>query len=134
MAGVPVPLAKWPGADCSREFCVVNLERGGRLWHVLMARSHDLVDERALAAACDLSDIVIADRYLPFSCRPKLLKVDRNLLNKTGGLTIYLADERFTTVAQGQGDHGLRQEKPDRFPKRMEDKSSAPEKTKTPDT
>lgn len=131
---MPVPLAEWPGADCSREFCVVTLERAGRLWHVLMARSRDLVDERALVAACDRSDIVIADRYLPFSCRPKWLKADRNLLNKTGGLTIYLADERFTTVAQGQGDHGWWQEKPDRFPKRMEDKSSAPEKTKTPDT
>lgn len=93
MAGVPIPLAEWPGAECSREFCVVTLERGGRLWHVLMARSRDLVDERALVAACDRSDIVIADRYLPFSCRPKWLKADRNLLNKTGGLTIYLADD-----------------------------------------
>lgn len=86
-----------------------------------------------LAAACDRSDIVIAGRYLPFSCRPKWLKARRNLLNNTGGLTIYLADERFATVAEGQGDHGWWQEKPDGFSKRMEDKSSAPEKTKTPD-
>ena len=122
MDGIPVPLAEWPGANCSREFCAVTLERGGRAWHVLMARSRDLVDERALAAACDRSDIVIADRYLPFSCRPKWLKADKNLLGKTGGLTIYLEDERFDTVADSQGDHGWWQEKPERFSKRKADK------------
>ncbi len=118
MGGIPVPLAEWPGADCSRDFCVVTLQRGGRPWHVMMARSRDMVDSRALAAACDRSDIVIADRYLPFSCRPKWLKADRNLLNTTGGLTIYLDDERFDTVAERQGKHGWWQEKSSRFSKR----------------
>jgi len=37
MGGLPVPLDEWPGADCSRDFCVVTLQRGGRPWHVLMA-------------------------------------------------------------------------------------------------
>ncbi|MDZ4306563.1 ComEC/Rec2 family competence protein [Allopontixanthobacter sp.] len=106
MNGTPLPLTEWPGADCSREFCVVTLTRGGRLWHVLMARGRELVDERALAAACDRSDIVIADRYLPFSCQPRWLKADRNLLGQTGGLSIYLGDERFDTVAASQGEHG----------------------------
>ena len=118
MDGVPVPLAEWPGADCSRDFCVVTLQRGGRPWHVLMARSREMVDSRALAAACDRSDIVIADRYLPFSCRPKWLKADKNLLNTTGGLTIFLAEERFDTVAERQGRHGWWQEKSSRFSKR----------------
>ncbi len=112
MSGVPAPLAEWPGAECSCEFCVVTMQRGGRAWHVLMARIRDLVDERALAAACDRSDIVIADRYLPSSCRPKWMKADRNLLGKTGGLTIFLEDERFDTVAKSQGDHGWWQPRP----------------------
>lgn len=114
MGGAPVPLTEWPGAECSREFCVVTLSRGGRLWHVLMARGRDMVDERALAAACDRSDIVIADRYLPSSCRPRWLKADRNLLGQTGGLTIYLEDERFETVAESQGEHGWWQPAPER--------------------
>lgn len=114
MGGTPVPLTDWPGAECSREFCVVTMERAGRVWHVLLARSRDLVDERALAAACDRSDIVVADRYLPSSCRPKWLKADRNLLNKTGGLAIFLEHERFDTVAESQGDHGWWQVKPER--------------------
>ena len=118
MSGVPIPLAEWPEADCSRDFCVITLQRGGRPWHVLMARSRDMVDSRALAAACDRSDIVIADRYLPSSCRPKWLKADRNLLNKTGGLMIYLEDQRFDTVAERQGEHGWWQERSSRFSKR----------------
>lgn len=114
MGGIPLPLTDWPAADCSREFCVVTLNRGGRLWHVLMARSRVMVSERALAAACDRSDIVIADRYLPFSCQPRWLKADRNLLGQTGGLTIYLGDERFETVAESQGAHGWWQAEPER--------------------
>lgn len=114
MGGTPLPLDEWPGAECSREFCVVTLTRGGRQWHVLMARSRDMVDERALAAACDRSDVVIADRYLPFSCQPRWLKADRNLLGQTGGLTIYLGEERFETVADSQGDHGWWAAEPER--------------------
>jgi competence protein ComEC len=71
-----------------------------------MARNRDLVEERALAAACERSDIVVADRWLPSSCNPRWLKADRNLLTKTGGLAITLSDERITTVASGQGEHG----------------------------
>jgi len=77
-----------------------------------------MVDQRALAAACDRSDIVIAARYLPSNCRPKWLKADRNWLNKTGRLTIYLEDERFDTVAETQGEHGWWQERSSRDPKR----------------
>jgi competence protein ComEC len=40
------------------------------------------------------------------------------LLNKTGGLTIYLEDERFDTVAETQGEHGWWQEKSSRYSKR----------------
>ncbi len=71
LAGVkaePVPLAQWPGSDCSEAFCTFVTQRGGCDWAILMARTSDRVEERALASACARADTVIADRYLPFSC------------------------------------------------------------------
>ncbi|MXP32437.1 DUF4131 domain-containing protein [Erythrobacter jejuensis] len=106
MTGETVTLADWPGAKCSRDFCVITLQRSGRDWHLLIARSRDIVEERALAAACDRADIVVADRYLPRSCQPQWLKADRRFLDKSGGLALFLEDESFTSVAQGEGEHG----------------------------
>ena len=74
--GETVPLADWPGARCSRDFCTLTLERGSRDWHILMSRSSDIVAERALAAACERSDIVVSERWLPRSCEPRWLKAD----------------------------------------------------------
>ncbi|MFL0356524.1 ComEC/Rec2 family competence protein [Erythrobacter sp. GH1-10] len=109
LAGVtsePIPLEDWPEARCSREFCQLTIERGGRDWVLLMARNRDLVEERALAAACERSDIVVADRFLPRSCSPRWLKADRRLLERTGGLAIDLEGSRITSVAERQGEHG----------------------------
>lgn len=106
MSGEPVALKSWPGARCSRDFCTMKIERGGRHWFLLMALSRERIEERALAAACEQSDIVIADRWLPSSCRPRWLKADRAMLDQTGGLALYLADERIDTVEQSQGEHG----------------------------
>ncbi|GMM94419.1 ComEC/Rec2 family competence protein [Qipengyuania sp. MTN3-11] len=106
VAAEPLPLDQWPGARCSPEFCVLTLERAGRGWTLLMARSNEMVEERALAAACDRADIVVADRFLPRSCRPRWLKADRRFLQREGGLAIYLERPRLVTVAQSQGAHG----------------------------
>lgn len=106
MSGDPIPLSQWPGARCSPDFCVLRIHRAGRIWYVLMAKSRNFVERDALLDACTQSDIVIADRYLPASCRPKWLKADRNMLERSGGLTIYLEDGRIDTVADGQGQHG----------------------------
>ncbi len=109
LAGVaagPVPLAEWPGARCSSAFCTVILERGGRAWVVLLGRGREQVEERALAAACAEVDIVVSERFLPRSCRPRWLKADRRFLERSGGLSINLASERITTVAESQGEHG----------------------------
>jgi competence protein ComEC len=106
MEGEPIPLEQWPGARCSRDFCAIDLERGGRSWSLLMARSRERVEERALAAACERADIVVADRWLPRSCRPRWLKADRNLLERTGGLAINLETGTFDTVTEHQGEHG----------------------------
>jgi competence protein ComEC len=106
MSGEPVQLADWPGARCNRDFCVATIERDGRTWRLLIARGKDMVPERALAAACERADIVIADRQLPSSCRPHWLKLDRALLSRTGGVTIDLTQGEVRTVAEGQGAHG----------------------------
>ncbi|WP_328598166.1 ComEC/Rec2 family competence protein [Croceibacterium salegens] len=111
LAGVtaePVPLGKWRGAECSRDFCSLAIARGGRQWHLLLARSRNLIEERALAAACEKADIVVADRYLPRSCRPRELLADRRMLDRTGGLSLVFRDGglEVETVAATQGQHG----------------------------
>ncbi|MDJ0643471.1 MAG: ComEC/Rec2 family competence protein [Erythrobacter sp.] len=102
----PIPIADWPGANCSSEFCLMEIQRGGRPWTLLLARNRDLVEERALAAACERADIVVADRYLPRSCKPLWLKADRRLLGRSGGLALNLEDETIDQVASRQGRHG----------------------------
>jgi competence protein ComEC len=102
----PIPIADWPDSRCSDQFCVLTIRRDQRDWSILIARNQDLVEERALAAACSKADIVIADRFLPYSCRPRWLKADRRFLDREGGAAIYLASGRIDTVAQDQGEHG----------------------------
>ena len=111
LAGVeadPVPLAEWPGAECSGDFCVLAVERAGRTWQLLLARSRNLIEERALAAACERADIVVADRYLPRSCRPRELLADRRMLDVSGGLALVLRADGIeqAAVADTQGEHG----------------------------
>jgi len=106
VTGEPVPLAEWPGATCSADFCTIGLARNGREWQVLMSRSRQRIEERALAAACERADIVVADRWLPFSCRPRWLSADARMLAETGGLAIVLDGPHVAKVADGQGEHG----------------------------
>jgi len=106
MSGTPRSLDKWPGARCNPDLCYVTIRRGGRDWHLLMTRTKDRLPERELAAACARVDLVISDRWLPRSCRPQWLKVDRRYLERSGGLAIRLADREVASVADSQGDHG----------------------------
>ena len=102
----PVPLDQWPGARCSRDFCVLSIDRGGRVWHLLMSRSASMIEERALAAACERADIVVSDRWLPRSCRPRWIRADARSLAETGGMAIVSDGQKVRTVAEGQGEHG----------------------------
>ena len=106
MEGEILPLYRWDGAECSRDFCTVVIDRGGGPVSLLMARSNVMVPERALAAACERADIVVADRWLPRSCQPRWLKADMRMLSETGGLAINLAKREVQTVADSQGEHG----------------------------
>ena len=106
MDGDARALDEWPGAQCNPDFCAIELKRGGRDWRLLLARGRESVPERALAAACDRSDMVVADRWLPRSCRPALLKADRALLSQTGGLAIDLARARSAAWPRRRASHG----------------------------
>ncbi len=103
---VPQPLANLPGARCSPEFCSVSIMRGGRPWHILVARNRQRIDEPQLAAACRQAHLVVADRWLPRSCRPLWLKVDGRFLDRYGGTAIYFAKGKVVTVHSGTNDHG----------------------------
>lgn len=105
MGGDPLVVEDWPGARCSEDFCSLSLDRKGREWHILMGRSRSRIEVRALGAACERADVVISDRWLPASCRPRWLKADRSFLEERGGLALYLADEELATVAESQGEH-----------------------------
>ncbi len=106
MEGEILPLARWDGAQCSRDACTVTIERGGRSWNLLLTRSEFYLPWRDLVAACSRSDIVVSDRRLPDGCQPRWLKADTQTLRQTGGLTIGLARHEVVTVAQSQGEHG----------------------------
>ncbi|WP_134092842.1 ComEC/Rec2 family competence protein [Novosphingobium sp. PhB55] len=103
---VPINAQTAPGTRCNADFCAVELRHGVEARHVLIARGRAIVPEMQLSEACGWADVVIAERRLPRTCRPKWLKVDRQMLDRTGGLTIDLASRSVTTVAEGQGNHG----------------------------
>ena len=106
VTGEPIALTEWPDARCTVDFCVLAITRAGREWHLLLSRSRNRIEERALAAACERSDIVVSERWLPRSCRPRWLKADGRMLAETGGLAIALDGPTVATVADSQGEHG----------------------------
>lgn len=83
-ADAPLLLAEQADARCNRDAC---LTRAGA-WTVLATRSPYMIDVRTLATACAGVDIVVSDRRLPRSCRPRWLKLDRPALARTGGVAI----------------------------------------------
>ncbi len=100
IAGDPIAIEDWPGANCSPDSCVIALRRGGRDWTVLAIRTRYAIPAMELAAACRHVDIVVSERWLPYSCKPRWIKADRNMLEQTGGLAFYLRDGRVANVAE----------------------------------
>ncbi len=94
----PKPLENWPGADCSTDICIIEIQRGGQSWRVLATRTPYPVPSMEMAAACKRVDIVVSDRWLPASCRPRWIKADRNMLDQSGGLAFYLSDQKLISV------------------------------------
>lgn len=103
--GEPLPIDALRAARCSTDLCEARLRRGGRDWHILATRSPYLVDIARMNRACARADIVISERRMPRSCRPRWIKLDRPLLARTGGLSIDLERGTITSVAAGVGRH-----------------------------
>ncbi len=94
----PIPIEEWPGVECSPDICILNIKRSDRTWRVLATRTRYQVPSMEMAAACKRVDIVVSDRWLPWSCRPRWIKADRNMLEQGGGLAFYLTDEKLISV------------------------------------
>lgn len=120
MSGSLRTLEDWPGAHCSEGYCAITLRRGGRDWQLLLARGKTMVPVRALAAACERADIVVSERYLPWGCKPRWLKADRDMLERSGGLTVNLESGRIRSVAEDEGQHGW-WNPPQRLPRKPRD-------------
>lgn len=94
------PIEHWPGANCTPDICILAIDTDARQWRILATRTPYQVPTMEMAAACSRVDIVISDRWLPRSCQPKWIKADRNMLEQTGGLAFYLADNTVISVHQ----------------------------------
>lgn len=102
----PGVLASAPFSSCSRDVCVVGVQRGDREYRVLATRTATRIEWQTLIKACAEVDIAVSDRWLPRSCKPRWLKLDRKALEETGGVAIYLESKpRVETVAGLLGSH-----------------------------
>ena len=102
---VPTPIETWPGVECSPDICIFDIERSGKRWSVLATRTRYQVPAMEMAAACKRVDIVVSDRWLPWSCKPRWIKADRNLLETNGGLAFYLTQSHLVTVNGNNAHH-----------------------------
>ena len=104
--GEPAFLGTTPASDCSRDSCVVEVGKGPQRLRLLAIRSSQRLDWTVLTRACGQADIAVADRRLPRGCTPRWLKLDRQALERTGGVAIFLADPpRVETVKDRVGGH-----------------------------
>jgi competence protein ComEC len=71
--------------SCSRDSCVAVIQRDGQEYRLLATRSTTRIDWQSLVQACAQADIAVSDRWLPRSCSPRWLKLDRKMLEQTGG-------------------------------------------------
>lgn len=106
--GTPLLLAEQPFARCTRDLCLAERVVGQKRWRILATRSTYRVAAGALTKACAAADIVVSDRRLPRRCRPHWLKLDRALLQRTGGVAITLAKASITTVLHPGDRHPWR--------------------------
>lgn len=93
-----------PGAACTADTCLAAVTRGGRTWRVLATRSAYLLPIAAMNRACAAADIVVSDRRLPRSCKPRWLKLDRPALAMSGGVTVTFGVPPSFRVTSAAGD------------------------------
>jgi competence protein ComEC len=97
---VPKAIDEWNGARCSADICSFAVKSKGRSWSIMATRSGYLVPAMEFAAACKRADIVISERYLPWSCKPRWFKADRDFLERNGGLAMYFDTVFVDSVAR----------------------------------
>jgi competence protein ComEC len=98
--GEPLALGGDSLSDCSRDACVATIRKGRAEWRLMATLSFERIDWAALVEACAEADIVVSSRRLPRGCNPRWLKLDRQALERTGGVAIYLdAPPRIETVS-----------------------------------
>jgi len=98
LAGIdeePDLIADAPDAQCSVDSCAIDLPRKGRRWRLLATRSAYRLPIAQLQRACAAADIVVSDRRLPRTCRPRWIKLDAPVLRRTGGVAIVLDPPRW---------------------------------------
>jgi competence protein ComEC len=93
-----------PGAACTADSCRATIRADGRDWHLLATRSAYLTPIAALNHACAAADIVVSDRRLPRTCRPRWLKLDKPMLERTGGVAIVFGESPAVRVTKMAGD------------------------------
>jgi competence protein ComEC len=99
-------LGSQPFSDCSKDACLAVIQKGSVEWRLLATRSSYQIDWDSMTAACAASDIAVSDRRLPRGCTPRWLKLDRDVLARTGGLAIYVGKTpRIDSVAHRVGEH-----------------------------
>jgi competence protein ComEC len=107
--GDPANLGSTPFSACTRDSCTALIRKPGGDWRLLATRSSTRMDWKVLTGACAGADIAVSDRWLPRSCEPRWLKLDRDSLAKTGGMAIYLGrSPRIETVAERIQQHPWR--------------------------
>ena len=107
--GDPLALETQRFARCNRDSCVADVVRDGRAWRLLAIRSRDSIDWVTLTRACANADIVVASRRMPRGCTPRWLKLDREALERSGGVSLYLDKEpSISTVGDRLGQHPWR--------------------------
>ena len=120
MTGRGALLETWPGARCNHDFCLIELARGGRSWRILVARNDAFIRYDEQARACAGVDIVIAPHKLFGPCHPAMLKADKVMLMRTGGIALDLVERRVRTVEDQEGEHPWWRA-PHRMPSHTED-------------
>ena len=104
--GDPGGLGARPYSACSRDACVASVRKGDREWRALATRSNYRIDWVSISGACANADIVVSDRRLPRGCTPRWLKLDREALSRTGGVSITLGNTPVVdTVSDHVGEH-----------------------------
>jgi competence protein ComEC len=104
--GDPGDLGSRPFSECSYDACVALIDKGETRWRLLATRSAYQIDWNTLTQACAKADIVVSDRRLPRGCVPHWLKLDPQMLRRTGGMAIYLgSNPRVDSVADRVGAH-----------------------------